>query len=117
MTGNTEHRVARHLMVPGQPRPPRAATGTMSITTVQRWIMSSLALVTVEHLAAGIVIAAVFTDPSEPGNRIGLLVVATVLAAGGLVAFRLIHQKAPLSPWLALALLPAAIGAWLCFWR
>lgn len=89
----------------------------MSITTVQRWIMSSLALVTIEHLAAGIVIAAVFMDPSEPGNRIGLLVVATVLAAGGLVAFRLIHQKAPLSGWLALALLPAAVGAWLCFWR
>lgn len=89
----------------------------MSITTVQRWIMSSLALVTVEHLAAGIVIAAVFTDSSQPGNRIGLLVVATALATGGLVAFRLIHQKPPLSPWLALALLPATVGAWLCFWR
>lgn len=115
MTRPTEQRVARHLMVPGQPRP--ASSGSMSITTVQRWIMSSLALVTVEHFAAGIVIAAVFTDASEPGNRIGLLVVATVLATGGLIAFRLIHQKAPLSGWLALGLLPATVGAWLCFWR
>ncbi len=115
MNRPTEQRLARHLMVPGQPRP--TVTGSMSITTVQRWIMSSLALVTVEHLAAGIVIAAVFTDRSEPGNRIGLLVVATVLATGGLVAFRLIHQKTLLSPWLTLALLPATVGAWLCFWR
>jgi len=115
VTEPSEPRLARHLMVPGQPR--TASSGSMSITTVQRWIMSSLALVTVEHFAAGLVIAAVFTDPSEPGNRIGLLVVATVLAAGGLVAFRLIHQKAILSPWLAFALLPAILGAWLCFWR
>jgi hypothetical protein len=85
----------------------------MSITTVQRWIMSALALVTIEHLAGGIVLAAVFIDPSRPGDRAGLLAIATVLAAGGLVAFRLIHQKPPLSPWLLLAGVPAALGAWL----
>jgi len=89
----------------------------MSVTAVQRWIMSTLALVTVEHLAAGIVLAAVFINDSRAGDRIGLLVIATVLAAGGIVAFRLIHQKPALSPWLVLALLPAGIGAWLCFWR
>lgn len=108
-------RRARHLMVPGEPRP--RSSGSMSITTVQRWIMSSLMVVTVEHLAAAIVLAAVFTDPARPGNRIGLLVVATFLATGGLVAFRLIHDKPPVSPWLALALLPATVGAWWCFWR
>jgi hypothetical protein len=107
-------RRARHLMVPGEPRP--RPTSSMSITTVQRWIMSTLALVTVEHLAAGIVLAAVFIDDSRPGDRIGLLVIATVLAFGGIIAFRLIHQKAPLSPWLLLATIPGTIGAWLCFW-
>ena len=102
-------------MVPGEPRP--RSTNSMSITTVQRWIMSSLVLVTIEHLAAAIVLAAVFLDASKPGNRIGLLVIATVLATGGLVAFRIIHQKSPLSPLLLLALLPATVGAWVCFWR
>lgn len=101
-------------MVPGEPRP--RSSNSMSITTVQRWIMSSLILVTIEHLAAAIVVAAVFIDASKPGNRIGLLVVATLLATGGLVAFRLIHQKTPLTPWLLFALLPATVGAWICFW-
>lgn len=114
MSEQSVPRRAKHLMVPGQARP---SGGSMSITTVQRWIMSSLALVTVEHLAAGIVLAAVFIDRSRTGDKIGLLVIATVLGAGGIVAFRLIHGKRPLSCWLLLALVPALTGAWLCFWR
>lgn len=115
MNQPAQPRRARHLMVPGQP-PPRP-TGGMTITTVQRWVLSSLALITIEHLAGAIVLAAVFTDESKPGSRIGLLLVATGFALVGVVAARLIHQTRPLSPWLACALIPGAVGAWLCFLR
>lgn len=87
----------------------------MSITTVQRWVLSSLALITIEHLAGAIVLAAVVTAESRPGTRIGLLVVATGFALVGIAAARLIHQRTPLTPWLVLALVPGAVGAWLCF--
>jgi len=87
----------------------------MSITSVQRWIMSAMVLVTVEFHAAAVVLAAVFLHASGAANRIGLLVIATVLAGGGVVAFRLIHQKPPVSPWLLTAVLPATVGAWICF--
>lgn len=106
-------RQARHLMVPGQPRP--QPTGGMSITTVQRWVLSSLALITIEHLAGAIVLAAVLTDASRTGTRIGLLIVATGFALVGVAAARLIHQRTPLSPWLLLAAIPGAVGAWFCF--
>ncbi|MGO4256951.1 hypothetical protein [Marmoricola sp. RAF53] len=108
-------RRARHLMVPGQPAP--RPSGGMTITTVQRWVLASLALITIEHLAGAIVLAAVFTDESRPGTRIGLLAVATGFALVGIVAARLIFQRSPFSPWLACALLPAAVGTWLCFLR
>jgi hypothetical protein len=112
MTEETPRR-RKHLMVPGEPRP--AASQGMSITTVQRWVMSSLAFLTIEHLSAGIVVAAVFTDPSRPGTRIGLLVVAAGFGTVAVVASLLIHQRHPLSWWLLLGLLPSMVGAYVCF--
>lgn len=100
-------------MVPGEPRP--ASGQGMSITTVQRWVMSSLALLTIEHLAGGIVVAAVFTEPSRPGARIGLLCIAAAFGTLGVVACLLIHQRHPLSWWLPLGLLPSLVGGYLCF--
>lgn len=102
----------KHLMVPGEPRPiPRGAT---SITTVQRWVMSSLAFLTIEHLAAGIALAAVLSDPARPGARIGLLIVAAGFGIVAVVAGLLIHQRNPLSPWLLAGLLPSLVGAYFC---
>lgn len=106
-------RRARHLMVPGEP--PRRPTGGMSITTVQRWVLSSLALITIEHLAGGIIVAAIFLEGDRPGAQIGLLVIAGAFSAIGIAAALAIHGKALLSPWLAAAVIPPAIGAWLCF--
>lgn len=109
----TRHR--KHLMVPGQPPPsPRSA---MSITTVQRWVLSSLAFLTIYHFAAGIVLAAVVTDPGETGSRIGLLVVASVCGTLAVVAALLIHQRRILTPWLLLGPLPSLVGVWVCFGR
>jgi hypothetical protein len=87
------------------------------ITKVQQWVLSSLVLVTVEHLAAGLVIVAALMDSARRGDRIGLLVNAGVFGTLGVVAFRLIHRKRWLSPWLLIGCTPSLVGAYLIFWR
>jgi hypothetical protein len=109
----SEPRPRKHLMVPGQPRPVYRST---SITTIQRWVLSSLAFVTIEHMAGGLVVAAIFTDPSHPGTRLGLLAVSGGFATVAVSAALLIHQKRLPSPWLALAVVPPLVGAYFCFW-
>ena len=82
----------------------------MSLTSVQRWILSILAVTTILHLSGGLVLAAKAAD--ERSSQIGLLVIS---AAFGVLAFAagvLIHGKRPLHPLLALGLLPALVGAW-----
>jgi len=96
-------------MTPGQPPRP-VQRGALSLTTVQRWIMSSLAVTTILHLSGGMVLAAKVADVRS--SQIGLLVIS---AAFGVLAFAagvMIHGKGPLHPLLLLGLLPALIGAW-----
>ncbi len=82
----------------------------MTITSVQRWIMSSLAVTTILHMSGGLVLAARYVDLRS--SQIGLLVIS---AAFGLIAFAaglVIHDKTPLHPLLLLGLVPPALGAW-----
>jgi hypothetical protein len=100
----------KHLMTPGQPRPQQRHT---SLTTIQRWVMSTLVTTTILHLAVGLVVAAYFADRLDA--QIGLLVIA---GAFGVIAFEaalLIHRHRPVSPWLLPGLLPALVGAYLIF--
>jgi hypothetical protein len=98
----------KHLMDPANPRP-AATRQSMSMSSVQRWVMSALAVTTIGHFAAGLVIAAVFLDRGI-GSQVGLDVIAGVVGVLGVAAGFMIHQKNPLSPWLVLGLLPAAVG-------
>lgn len=85
----------------------------MSVSSVQRWVMSSLVVITILHLSAGLVVAAYFSDRVD--SQIGLLVIS---AAFGLIAFEaalLIHRHRPVSWWLLLGLLPAVVGVWWIF--
>ncbi|HSV41766.1 MAG TPA: hypothetical protein VLI04_23570 [Nocardioidaceae bacterium] len=68
-------------------------------------------------MAAGVVIAAVFTDPGKTGTQLGLLAVAAAFATVAVSAALLIHQKSLLSPWLVLAAVPSSVGAYFCFWN
>ncbi|HET8604802.1 MAG TPA: hypothetical protein VFM09_12800 [Marmoricola sp.] len=104
----------RHLMDPDNPRPAARNEG-MSLTQVQRWVMSTLALTTILHFAAGLVVAAVFLERSRTDGRIALNLLAAAVAVMGIAAARLIHQKNPLSPWLLLGLLVAPVGLWCTF--
>lgn len=108
-------RRARHLIDPTAPRPVAtgAARGGMSLSSVQRWVMSTLAVSTVLHLVAGIVIAAAFLEDPGAGAQVGLLVIAGVMGVLGVAAGFLIHQRSPVTPWVLLGVLPAVAGA---FW-
>ncbi len=103
--------VRKHLMTPGQPRPQQRYN--TSLTSVQRWVMSTLVATTILHLSVGVVVAAYFSDRLD--SQIGLLVISALF---GLIAFGaalLIHKRSPLSLWLLPGLLPALVGAYLLF--
>lgn len=101
----------RHLMDPDAPRRPEPSGG-MSLTGVQQWVMSALAVTTVLHFVVGLVIAAAYVDGTRAGAEQGLLAIAAVMGLLGVAAGLVIHRRSPLSPWLLLGLLPAAVGAW-----
>jgi hypothetical protein len=87
----------------------------MSLTSVQKWVMSVLAVTTIEHLAAGIVLAAYFLEDGRDGARAGLLVIAAFFGMVAVAVGFLIHRRNPVSPWLLLGLLPAVVGAFFCW--
>lgn len=103
-------RPRKHLMVPGEP--PRRADA-MSLGRVQRWVMSTLAVTTILHLAAGLVIAAMYVDTLDA--QIGLLVISGAFGVIAVAVGLMIHQRPPLTLWLALGALPPLVGALLIF--
>jgi hypothetical protein len=104
-------RPRKHLMTPGQP--PRQRQDAMSLTRVQRWVMSTLAVTTILHLAAGLIIAALYVTTLDA--QIGLLAISGAFGVIAVAVGLMIHQRKPLTPWLALGLLPTAVGAVLVF--
>ena len=101
----------RHLMTPGQPV--RSSSTPMTLTAVQRWVMSILAVSTVFHMAGGVVLAAAFVD--QRSSQVGLLVIAGAFGLLAMTAGLLIHGSKATSPWLLLGLVPPALGAWWIF--
>jgi hypothetical protein len=85
----------------------------MSITRVQQWILSILALTVIEHFAAGLAVAAIFADKQDA--RVGLNVMAGLTGVVAVAAFRGLHSKRILSAWLLIGPLPGVVGAWLTF--
>jgi hypothetical protein len=104
----------RHLIDPANP-PRRTPQQSMSITQVQRWVLSALAVTTLLHLCVGLVLAAVFLDEGDVPGRVGLNVIAGLIGVGAVAAALGIHQKPILSPWLGLGLLVTAVGLWVTF--
>lgn len=105
----------KHLMTPGQPRPQNREP--MSLGQVQRWVLSTLAVITIEHLAAGLVVAALFMPDDRLDSKIGLLVIAALFGVVAVATALIIHQRRILSPWLLLGTLPALVGVYLAFGR
>jgi hypothetical protein len=108
-------RRARHLMDPNNPRPQQPRSEGMSLSQVQKWVMSILATTTILHLSAGIVLAAYFLDGDRPGAQVGLLVIAGLFGMVGMAVGFLIHQKKLPNLWLLCGWIPSIVGAWLLF--
>lgn len=108
MTAATQRR-RRHLMDPANPVRP---VNDASLTRVQRLVLSSLTVVTIAHLGAGLVLAALALPVAETGNRIGLAAIAGLTWVFAVAAARALHGASLVSPWLLAGLVPAAIGFW-----
>ena len=107
-------RRARHLMDPDHPRPPTTRrAGAMSTERVQQWVASALVITTLAHLAAGIVIAALYLDDARTAEQLVLVVIAGIFGVISIAVARAIHGKPLLTPWLLVGLLPTVIGTYL----
>lgn len=101
-------------MDPNNPR--RSSHQAMSVSQVQKWVLSALAVTTILHLSAGLILAAIFLDDARgDAGKVGLNVIAGLIGVGAVAAARGIHQKPLLSPWLAVGFLPCLVGLYLTF--
>ncbi len=108
----------RHLMDPDNLRREvirPTGPGVMALEPVQRWVLSVLAATTIGLLAAGLAMGALTVDESRPGAQVGLNILAGAFGIVAVAAFRVIHQKRFLSPWLLLGLVPGIVGFFLVF--
>ena len=109
-------RRAKHLIDLSAPRPTRNVRAEReSLTRVQQWVMSTLTVTTGLHMAAGLIVAAMFLDARGAGAQIGLNVIAGIFGVLSVAAALAIHKRSWLSPWLVLGAIPAPIGIWLTF--
>jgi hypothetical protein len=104
-------------MDPDNLRRPQPHQDGMSLTSVQQWVLSVLAVTTILHLAAGLVVAAMVSPDSRSDAQIGLNILAGVTAVGAVAAGMGIHGKNPLSWWLLLGFLVTPIGLYLTLGR
>jgi len=116
MTEVGRPRRARHLIDPTAPRPVRNLRQEReSLTRVQQWVMSTLAVTTGLHMAAGLIVAAIFLDERGPVSQAGLNVIAGIFGVLSVATARAIHRRRLLSPWLLVGTLPTYVGLWLTF--
>jgi hypothetical protein len=97
------------------PANPVRQVNDRSLTRVQRTVASVLATTTILHLSAGLIIAAVFVDDDQTPARVGLNLIAGAFAAIAVGVGFAIHGRNPLSPWLLMGVLVAAIGLGVTF--
>lgn len=103
----------RHLMDPDAPV--RDTINSVGTTRVQTWVMSTLVVTTILHLAGGLLIAAWFMEADQTVPRLGLSVIAGAFGVLAVASGLAIHRRPLASPWLLLGLLPAVVGLVL-FW-
>jgi hypothetical protein len=84
------------------------------LARVQKWVMSTLAVTTILHLAVGLEVAAVTLD-GPTSSVVGLAVLGGVFGAIAVAVARGIHGRAILSPWLALGAIPTLVALWLVY--
>lgn len=108
-----EPRRARHLMDPSKPRPPTSPEDLARLARVQKWVASVLAVTTIEHLALGLILAALVVTEDDLVAQVGLCVIAGLTGVVGVAAGFAIHQKSIFTPWLLVGLIPGLVGLFL----
>lgn len=104
----------KHLIDPNAPRPVRDPNAEhRSLTRVQQWVMSSLAVTTILHLSGGLILAAMFLEQPTSGAEVGLNILAGLLGVMAVASALAIHRRSIISWWLFVGLAPLPIGLWL----
>lgn len=93
------------------PNNPVRPVNDASLTRVQQWVLSVLAVFTIAHLSIGIVIAAAMTD--QRSGQIGLSIIAGLFGVAAVVLGQAIHKHDPRNAWLVVGVLPTVVGLWL----
>lgn len=101
----------RHLMDPNNPPKSNPYLEDARMIRVQQWVMSSLAVTTILHLSAGIIIAAMFLPDPTLASQIGLTVIAGAFGAIASLSALAIHKKPLASWWVSIGfLVPTTAG-------
>jgi hypothetical protein len=91
------------------PANPQRVVNDQSLTRVQRWVMSVLAVTTILHMSGGLILASLVIDAST-ASRVLLCVIG---GAFGVIAVAVglgIHGRNVVSPWLLLGFIPLVVG-------
>lgn len=100
-------------MDPSQPRKRPSAQDLERLHRVQRRVVSVLVMTTLVHLTVGLILAARFDVAGHRADaKVALVLVGAAFFACGIAASRAINRKPVLTWWLALAVVPAALGIW-----
>ena len=92
------------------PANPVRTVNDHSLTQVQRWVMSALAVTTILHLSVGLVIGAFFLDEDAVAARVGLCIIGGLFGVVAAAVGLLIHQRSVASWWLLVGFLPGPLG-------
>jgi hypothetical protein len=111
--GGPPPRRAKHLLDPHHPRPPQRYS--TSLSTVQTWVLSTLVVITILHMSAGVLVAALLVDSSKTDAQIGLSIIAGLFGVAAVAAGLAIHRRSLLSGWLLLGWIPTVAGILILF--
>lgn len=104
----------KHLIDPNAPRPVRdVAREQQSLSRVQKWVMSTLAVSTLLHMSLALIVLAMTLSNPKPSSEIGLNVIAGAFGVLAVATGLAIHGRKVVSPWLLLGVLPGVLGVWL----
>lgn len=91
------------------PANPQRVVNDHSLTRVQRWVMSVLAVSTILHMSGGLILAAYVIDAST-ASRVLLCLIGGVFGVIGVAVGLAIHGRRVLSPWVLLGFAPLVVG-------